>query len=107
MHHCFGCRTSDISLRDPSSNKQVPVYGREAIAEDKGGYWNVCGAAVGGVSWDDTDLTYSPSKDKIDFTYKHDKLGSFFYYFTNGNSHGLNVGHANSYMIITTKQTCR
>lgn len=105
---CRGAKPSihlslrDISLRDDVTNRIVPIYARDARAEDAGAYWRVCAAAVGGLSWDDTNIQYDKNGNKITYTYNHDKKGKFFYFFTND----ANRGSDESYITVAATQSC-
>ncbi len=99
--------TSEISLRDKSVNKLVNIYTYDVIAESSGKTsWKVCGGAVGGTTWDNTSLTsYKSGADTIlRFTYDENAVQDIAYFFTNRPTQ--EIGGANSFMVIETKQVC-
>lgn len=100
--------TSEISLRDATSNQLVNIYANDAFSESSGTNWNVCGAALGGVQYDTSTVSATTDASTKVTTVSHTFIPNdnqeTYWFFTNYTG---NTGGNNSFMVIETKQICR
>ncbi|HHO42483.1 MAG TPA: hypothetical protein ENN12_03890 [Epsilonproteobacteria bacterium] len=98
---------SEVSLKEPNRNELVTNFGADTILEDAGENWRVCGAAVGGITWDTSTLESQEDPDSgettLNYTYSPNAQQEIYHFFTDSSQ----IGALSSYMVIDVKQTCR
>lgn len=98
---------SEVSLKEPTRNELVINYGTDTLVEDAGANWRVCGAAVGGITWDTSEMNSSTDavtgETTITYNYVPNTTQEIYYFFTNN----ANIGGTSSFMVLDVKQTCR
>jgi len=95
---------SEFSLRETTTNKLVGIYTYDIFTEDLGNDWAICGAAVGGLMWDDINLTYN--NPDLTFTYIPNKNQVIDYFFTDDNNITKRGGDK-SFMVVEVQQVCQ
>lgn len=91
---------SEVSLRDPDSNEQLHVFVADMRIEEDAGNFYLCGAAYGGVMFD--DFTMSSSGSNLSYDYKANvNLRAFQYFTSTANA------STTSYMTVQFNQTCQ
>ncbi|CAA6806574.1 MAG: Unknown protein [uncultured Sulfurovum sp.] len=99
---------SSISLREDVHNELVIPYDTSVYTQEFVTTWEVCAVALGGVTWDKSELVSSVGNDgvtTITHDFKANLYRKLFYFFSNASA-SLR-GHNNSYMLINTHQVCR
>jgi len=98
---------SDVSLKEPNRNELVNIFASDSFVEDLGTSWKVCGAAIGGMTWDTSTLVkgggVAGAPITLTYTYTPNSQHEIYYFFTSDPLRGRNT----SYMTIETKQLCR
>jgi len=110
---------SDIGLKDNATGETVPVFSYDLRLEDDvaGNTWRLCAAAYGGFTADTSTLSSSTvaGVTTIKYTYVPNNQEKFYHFFTNANTKAAppapslpySIGHANSFIAISWRQTCR
>jgi hypothetical protein len=96
---------ADTVLLDPN-DQLLTMYGFEVFSESaNANQWNVCGAAVGGYSWDDSYISTQnvTNNTVLTHTYIPNKFNQEYIFFTNAG----NNGSAKSHMVIDIQQKCK
>jgi hypothetical protein len=104
---------SEISLRDPVSDENLPVFNSDVrIEKDAVGTGNfyVCAAAYGGITFD--EFTMSSASGSLSYIYKGNINLRSFVYFSNKAASTVPANHsgsgsAGSYISIEHKQVCQ